>query len=174
MLSKDPLTNAVHDGIKRGIRVCLENNCLGSAVILVYSGIDAMAYLGMPLDQADVGKTDFIDWCDKYIRFCGGQQLTGRELYGARCGVLHTYGVESRLSRRGDCRKLGYMDRSDPEIWYAPSDNPNFALVSIEALANAFFVAVDRYLIDLFADASRAPVAEKRLRTLLVSSSAAP
>ena len=169
MLSNDPVTNAVYDGIKRGIRVCLDNNCLGSVVVLVYSGIDAMAYLGMPARQVDVTRADFIAWCDKYIQFGGGQQLTGQELYGARCAVLHTYGVESRLSRQGDCRKLGYMDRSVPEIRYSPSVDPTVALVSIEALANAFFRALDRYLVDLFADPLKAPEAETRLNQLLMS-----
>lgn len=44
-LSEAPIINAVHNGIKRGIRVALENDCLDSAVILILSGIDAMAYI---------------------------------------------------------------------------------------------------------------------------------
>jgi hypothetical protein len=169
MSTNDPLNNAVYDGIKRGIRVCIENKCFGSAVILVYSGIDAMAFLGMPSGQVDVTGADFISWCNKYIRFCVEQELTGQELYAARCGMLHTYGVESASSRRGHCRRLGYMDRSIPEIRYAPSVDASFALVSIEALANAFFAGIDRCLVDLFADPSRASVAEKRLQDLVAS-----
>lgn len=46
-LSEDPIINAVHNGIKRGIRVALENDCLDSAVILILSGIDAMVYISM-------------------------------------------------------------------------------------------------------------------------------
>jgi hypothetical protein len=47
-LSRDPIINAIQNGIKRGIRVALENGCLGSAVILILCGVDAMAYLAMP------------------------------------------------------------------------------------------------------------------------------
>ena len=47
-LSRDPIINALHNGIKPSIRMTLENDCLDSAVILILSGIDAMAYLGMP------------------------------------------------------------------------------------------------------------------------------
>ena len=52
--NRDPIINVIHNGIKRGIRVALENNCLPAALILIYSGIDTMAYLNMPADQDDV------------------------------------------------------------------------------------------------------------------------
>ncbi len=169
MATSDPVSSAIYDGVKRGINVCLENRCFGSAVILTYSGIDTMANLTMPQNQTDVGRDDFVNWCETYIRFPGQQQLTGLELYGARCAMLHTYGVDSRLSREGRCRKIGYMSRSVPEIRYAPSVDPDFVLVSIEALATAFFAGIDRFLVDLFADPDRAPTAEQRLQQLVVA-----
>ena len=42
--ASDTLINVIHQQIKRGIRVCLKENCYGSALILIYSGIDAMAF----------------------------------------------------------------------------------------------------------------------------------
>lgn len=167
-MKTDPINSAIYDGVKRGINVCLENGCLGSAVILIYSGIDTMAYLTMPGNQTDVRRDDFVQWCAKYIRFPGQEQITGLELYSARCGMLHTYGVESRLTRDGQCRKLAYMDRSVPAIRYSQSVDPNLVLVSIEALAKAFCDGIDRFLVDLFADSARAAVAEQRLQQLVV------
>ena len=163
----DPINIAIYNGIKRGINVCLESECFGSVVILTYSGIDTMAYLAMPVCQTDVTREDFVQWCDKYIRFPGSDQVTGLELYSARCGMLHTYGVESRLTRSGTCRKLGYMDRSVPEIRYSPQIDQNLALVSIEALAKAFFNGIDRFLVDLFSDSTRITHVEQRLRQLV-------
>ncbi len=165
--SRDPIHSAIYDGIKRGISVCLANECFGSAVILTYSGIDTIAFLDMPANQVNVKCKDFVQWCEKYIQFSGKEQLTGLELYSARCGMLHTFGVESRATRSGDCRKLGYMDRSDPEIRFCRDTDPDFALVSIEALAMAFFDGIDRFLVDLFADSAKAPIAEQRLRKLV-------
>ena len=101
--SRDPINIAIYDGIKRGINVCLQSECFGSAVILTYSGIDTMAFLSMPEKQTDVRRDDFVSWCDKYIRFSGNDQLTGLELYSARCAMLHSYGVESKLTRGGRC-----------------------------------------------------------------------
>jgi hypothetical protein len=53
-ISRDPLVNAIHNGIKRGIRVAIANECFGSAVVLIYSGIDTMAFLGMASGKEDV------------------------------------------------------------------------------------------------------------------------
>jgi len=168
-LSRDPIVNTVQNGIERAIRVALENNCLAAAVILILSGIDSMAYLDMPEDQKDVARSDFIRWADRYIKFPSKEQLAGIDLYGARCAALHQYGSASALSREGKCRMVGYMDASIPEVRYDPSVSNDFVLVSVPALAEAFFTGVDRFLIDLFSDAKKAPVAERRFNKMFQS-----
>ena len=110
-LSQDPVINAVHNGIKRGIRVALENDCLDSAVVLILSGIDAMVYITMPAGQDDVTRDDFVKWAEQYIKFPCSEQLTGLDLYGARCAMLHSYSTASKLSREGECRQVGYMSK---------------------------------------------------------------
>ena len=167
-LSKDPIQNAINDGIKRGIRVTLENRCFGPAIIFIYSGIDTMAYLDMPESQEEVQQKDFVRWIDRCIRFPCTEKISGVEFYGARCAMLHQYGVVSRLSRQGRCRKIGYMDVSVPEVRYNPEIAPDTVLVSVAALADAFFEGVDRFLIDLFAGPSAA-LAEQRIHTLVQS-----
>lgn len=120
-LNSDPIINAINNGIRRGIQFALDNKCFGSTVILLYSGIDAMAYLSMSAKQKDVLKNDFIEWADKYINFPCNEQLTGKDLYGARCAMLHNYSVFSRMSRNGECRVISYMDHSVPEVRFNPS-----------------------------------------------------
>lgn len=166
-LRRDPIINAVHNGIKRGIRLTLENECLGSAVILILSGIDAMAYLAMPANQDNVTRSDFVRWVERYIKFPCMEQLNGVDLYGARCAMLHNYGVASDLSRKGKCRQVGYMDKSVPEVRFDPNVSKNLVLVSVPALADAFFSGVDKFLVDLFLDKKKAPVAEQRLKKLV-------
>jgi hypothetical protein len=166
-LSRDPIINAVHNGIKRGIRVALENDCLGSAVILILSGIDAMAYIAMPASQDDVTRSDFVRWAEQYVKFPCREQLTGLDLYGARCAMLHNYGTASELSRKGKCRQVGYMDKSVPEVRFNPVVSNGLVLVSVPALADAFFAGVDKFLVDLFADKKKASVAEQRLKKLV-------
>jgi hypothetical protein len=166
-LSKDPIVNAIYKGIKGGIRVALENECYGSAVVLILSGIDAMAYLSMPAGQQDVTRNDFVAWVDKYIHFPCREQLTGWDLYGARCGMLHNFSTISKLSRDGQCRQVGYMDRSIPEVRYDPKVDKDFVLVSIEALAEAFFKGVDKFLIDVYSNKQSAKLADERFQLIV-------
>ena len=166
-LSRDPIVNAINNGIKRGIRVALENECYGSVVVLILSGIDTMAYLGMPAGQQDVTRNDFVTWVDKYIRFPCREQLTGWDLYGARCGMLHSFSTISKLSRDGQCRQVGYMDRSIPEVRYDPNVDEDFVLVSIEALAEAFFKGVDKFLIDVYSDVQSVELADERFQLIV-------
>ena len=64
---------------------------------------------------------------------------------------------------------IGYCDRSVPEVVCNPAIDPTLVVVSIEAMAKAFFDGINRFLIDLFTDAKRRELAEKRLPWLLVA-----
>jgi len=163
-MNRDPISIAIYGGIKIGVNVALKNECYDSAVILILSGIDSMAYLNMPESQEDVTKTDFISWVDQYIKFPCKEKITGLDLYGARCAMLHSYGVVSKLSREGKCRVVGYMSESIPEIRYNPSVSKDFVLVSVPALAEAFYKGIDRFLVNLFSNSDKAKVAEERLK----------
>jgi len=163
-LSKDPVIDAIYGGIKRDIDIALTNECWRAAVILILAGMDAMAYLGISPEQEEVQRKDFIAWAERYIQFPCDEQLTGADLYGARCAMLHAYGVKSSLSRAGDCRLITYMDKSVPEIRYDPKISTQFVMVSIPALRDAFFDGIDRFLVDMFSDKSKAKIAEERFR----------
>lgn len=166
-LARDPVINAIHNGIRRGIEVAVANGCHGSAVILIYSGMDSMAYLAMPAQQTDVTGKDFIDWANRYIKFPCKEQLTGADLYGVRCAMVHTYSVRSKMSREGKCRLIGYMDKSVPEVRYEPSVNKELVLASVPALADAFFRGVDAFLVDAFSNKDRAKIVEERMKHLV-------
>jgi hypothetical protein len=166
-LQRDPIINAIQHGMKRDIRVCLENRRFRGTVILTYSGMDVMAFLGMPPGQSDVTRSDFIRWADRYIRFPCKEQVTGADFYGARCALLHTYTVESRMSREGKCRRIGYMDKSVPEVLYNPAKSTELVLVSIPDLVEAFFRGIDKFFVDAFSDQALAPLMEQRLQMLI-------
>lgn len=168
-LREDPVINAVHNGIRRGITVAIENDCLGSAVILILSAIDAMAYVAMPEGQEEVIKADFVNWAEHYVHFPGPEQLTGLDLYGARCAMLHSYGVRSRLSREGKCRIVGYMSEANPSVCFNPSVSNELVLVSVPALKDVLFRGIDQFLIDIYKapNSRQAKVADERLKTLV-------
>ena len=62
---------------------------------------------------------------------------------------------------------IGYVDQSTPEIMYNPAVDPNLVMVSIRGLADAFFRGLDHFIIEVFGDPSKAPLARERLRKLL-------
>lgn len=167
-IEDDPFINAVHYGIKRDISVAMDNGCLRAAIILIYAGIDAMGYTTLPPGQDEVSRSSFIEWANKYIRFPGKEQLTGEELYAARCGILHTYGVESRLSRAGRCRKIGYYGGVNvPPITPGGTIAPDCVWVTVSALRDAFFQGIDEYADEASRDEARWAQIESRLHDFL-------
>lgn len=59
------------------------------------------------------------------------------------------------------------MDKSVPEDRYDPEVNKELVLVSVPALAEAFFKGIDRFLVAAFSDKARAPIVEERMRKLV-------
>jgi hypothetical protein len=165
---RDPVTNAIQNGILRDIRVLMARNCLRGALILIYAGIDAMAYLSMPPGQVEVTAADFVRWVDEYIRFPCEEQVTGADLYGARCALVHTYTPESRSVRQGRCRQLGYMSEAYPEVIYNPSELPGHVLVSVPGLAEAFILGVITYLSRALEDQSIASILRERMASFVL------
>jgi hypothetical protein len=140
-------------GIKRPIEILLGQQFHPAALILIYSGMDTMAFLSMPAAKADVMRSDFIAWVAQYIRLPGFEHSVGPDLYGARCSVLHG-GAQSRFTREGRGRVVLYSGSSP-------------LVVTPEELAKAFFEGVDRCLLDIANDAGKAEIAGRRLRELL-------
>lgn len=148
------------DGICGDIRFALKHGRNRAALILIYVGIDAMASLERPDGSSNV-QDYFVNWVDTYMGFESGS-VPGIDLYGARCGMVHTYGPISKLSRQGAARTIGYTVGGGPDV----IDSPNvegLILVSVEGLAFAFFRGIARYLDVLIADNEKRTVVATRL-----------
>src|SRR5256885_1307348 len=87
-------------GIERGYAM--------PGLILLYSLVDTMAWLSLPEGVEDVKGTDFIGWVRTYGLEQRVAPCTADELYGARCGLLHSFSPDSRRSRRGGIRPIYY------------------------------------------------------------------
>jgi hypothetical protein len=168
-LEHDPIVNAVYGGMKRDIQVLLEAERWRGALLLIYAGIDSMAWVGMESSKDDVGRKDFVAWCDRYLQLPGKGAPTGLDLYGARCALLHNYSIFSALSREGACRAIGYTERMEPPVVYRPGVDPTFVMVSLHHLAEAFFSGIDQFLMDVHADPARRAAADRRLGELILS-----
>jgi hypothetical protein len=67
-----------------------------------------MSALGRPSEKVESNRDDFFDWSKKYILPYLNSDCTPLELYGARCGIVHTYTPVSSHTRIGKARTLYY------------------------------------------------------------------
>ena len=166
----DPLLNAIYSAIKPGIDVTYDADLFGSALILIYSGIDAMAWLSMPSAQSNVNRKDFINWVETYFPDDFTSKITAVELYSARCAVVHSYGVESALTRfEPNVRSVLYKVGGRPSVNYAPSVDPAYVMVELGYIKDCFYKAIDTFLVKAFSDKARAKVIEQRAPKLLIA-----
>jgi hypothetical protein len=85
---------------------CYENELLMPCLVLLYSGIDVAASLE-PSAGKGVGER-FEKWVERYMLKGRSLPCTARELYAARCAVVHTFTPNSNLSKTGKARVIGY------------------------------------------------------------------
>src|SRR5215469_4625603 len=144
-LNKGSVEAVIEKGIKHPIRLLLEAGCYPAVRVLTYSGMDTMAFLGMPATKVDVMRSDFIAWAEQYIKIDLRDPPTGQDLYGMRCSILHG-GAPSRFTREGRGRPIEH--------------------VTVDELVRAFFTGVDQFLAELALDETRAALANRRLEEL--------
>jgi hypothetical protein len=145
------------------------NECIGACHTLIYCGVDNMTYLNIPADQEEVHREDFIQWANKYI--CPNlrnniTQITGEELYSARCAVVRTYTVESRKTKTGSARMIGYFFGGEPPLAYDKEIAPNLILIRLETLRDAFYMAIDKFFMESYADKQKQKILEARLKKI--------
>lgn len=168
-IREDPVVNIIYEGIIFPIQLCVENKHARAALQLLYCGIDAMAFLSLEEGKEESSRADFGDWCEKYLKFNVNEKISGLEFFAARSGLVHNYKAESKLSKDGKARMIGYYSGEGPDIIYAPKESTELVMVRVEGLVLAFSKGVDKFIVDLFSgDRKRAAEArfEKMLRTL--------
>jgi hypothetical protein len=85
---------------------CYRREFLMPCLVLLYSGIDVAASLE-PSAASGVGER-FEKWVERYMLKGTSLPCTARELYAARCAVVHTFTPDSNLSKSGKARVIGY------------------------------------------------------------------
>jgi hypothetical protein len=145
----DEVTNGER-GMLKGIEACIQQQCLVSAVSLIYSTIDALSALTRPIGQINTSRKVFKDWVDQYMDVLT-VGCTSADIYGARCGIVHTYSPESDLFRDGDAKAIVYKWRGGPAPdLVAIRGIPKGAIIlCVEDLFDALKAAVHNFLEDI-------------------------
>ncbi len=148
------------------IEGCLKTRLATPGLLLLYAGIDIMAWLNRPESHPDVRRSDFIGWADKYLLPGTGLACSAIDLYAARCSLLHSYTAESRLTREGDAKQIFYawgVGRAEDLQGLIDYVGTHSAVaVHIEHLFDAFRLGVERFKEALSNDPDQANLVYKR------------
>ena len=79
--------------------------------------------------------------------------------------MVHNYGVESTLSRKGQCKIFAYKINS-LKYFYNPDKHPEMVVLGVELLIRDFYDAVDKFLADIEKDSELRQRVENRLPKL--------
>jgi len=143
-----PAINALQELII-AIDLCFEKGLVAPTLALLYSGIDAMAWLGLPDDLEDVTGDDFIRWTDRYLLPNSGIPCTALDLYSSRCGIVHSMTAESRAIRRGAAKRIFFAwgnQRADDMQQILDGIGQSVSAVQVDAMVKAFQIAVGRFV----------------------------
>lgn len=143
--------------------LCLfKNDFRLAGLMLIFTTIDQMAWLSLADDDEVKGK-DFMAWVDAYMlgrSNRGLESVTAGDLWGARCGLLHTATPESRSLRNGTAaNKIAYTYgtvAATPLV-------PGWACVRVEDLVASFVTGVLRFKDELEADQDRNRIVNDKL-----------
>ncbi len=136
-----------------------------AALAMLYIGIDTMAWLSLPVGQSKQGRLDFCRWVDTYLKTDADQQYhyAGKDVYAARCAVLHMFATLSDLHRESPPpKKFGYLDNGPHR-----ADGGEVVLISVAVLLRDFSRAVARFTIAMQSDAELKRRVDSRINELL-------
>jgi len=165
-MSQDKLKKSIDDLIS-AIKHCFEKKLFFPGLILLYSGIDIMAWLNRPEYKNDSDRNDFIEWTEKYFRLELKNPCRAVDLYSARCGLVHSYVGESRLTRKGKAKRIIYAwGIAQPEAlqYLIRKTGKSDVILHIDDLFNAFQLATDHFQRDLAKDPNKANVVYSRVK----------
>jgi len=146
------------------IALCLKVKLRTPALLLLYASIDIMGSLDRPESRPNVR---FTEWADKYLLPDAGLACSAMDLWGARCGLLHTYISESDHSRQKKAREIYYgWDNDDTEYLQERIDHEGkgsvVVAVNAQHLFPAFGVGIRRFKQSLSKDLKKANLVYER------------
>jgi len=150
------------------LKRCDENGIITASLAMAYICIDALANLARPLNKQRVTRSDFKEWVDTYLKTHPEQpyHYRGKDVYAARCALLHTYGSEVELHEEDpDTIIFGYHNGGKHQ--YNPDINRGLAIIGTKSFINDVIIAAESFLENCRNDASLRHRVESRLNKFL-------
>jgi hypothetical protein len=130
------------------------------ALVMLYSAIDVLGSLLRPESDPDTNGEYFKKWVDDYMIGPSQVAFTSDDLWGARCGMLHTHTASSKLARLGKVRQLHYLRTHGASLPPGMQTAMNASsahgklFVDVDSLCNAFEEGTRRFLAAVQSDAT--------------------
>jgi len=134
-------------GLVSELKRCDECEIATAAVAMAYICIDTLANLARPIDKEKVTRTDFKEWVDTYLKAHPDQpyQYRGKDVYAARCALLHKYGAEAELHEEDpDTIRFAYHDGGKHQ--YDPNVQPPLVLIGTKSFVDDILIGVENFL----------------------------
>jgi hypothetical protein len=155
-------------GIVSELKRCDECGITTASVAMAFICIDALASLSRPASKMKVTQPDFIGWVDTYLQAHPDQpyQYRGKDVYAARCALIHTYGSKAELHNKDfDLIMFGYHDGGNHQ--YNPNVERRLAIIGTKSFVNDVIQAVESFLKKCMKDALLKQLVESRLEKVL-------
>src|SRR4029077_12302133 len=111
-----PFDSAVEE-LLNSARLLEESDFVTPFLIILYCTIDTMAWLSLPDERETVERSDFIEWVNNHTLRNQIGPCRAEDLYGARCGLLHSYNPMSALSRERKVKEVYYLRGFAADRW---------------------------------------------------------
>ncbi|HXG89160.1 MAG TPA: hypothetical protein VNJ02_12555 [Vicinamibacterales bacterium] len=155
--------------MRSGIKACERAKCVVSTLTLIYSAIDALAALTRESQNTRATRKEFLDWVNSYLLPELDSDLTAMDIYGARCGVVHTYAPTSDLSRDGKVKLVVYKWREGhrPDDPILAERARSATVIEIEEVIDGLNRAVQAFERHIDADVALGRRVERNIVDLL-------
>jgi hypothetical protein len=152
----------------RAALLLLEAELVGQSLVIVYSAIDALAWSRRI--SGDVKRADFFDWVTRYMVPDAELGCSAKDLYGARCGLVHSGTADSTMGQQGEATPLWYAtdDAGVPALQaFVATRDATAKVVCVRRLISIFEHATSAFAKDISGDQARVREVEERIKPWL-------
>lgn len=142
--------------LKHGVRDLFASKHTLPGFLLLYTSIDIIASLTRPKHVNATSSKFFKEWVNGYMLPEGNLKCNAEDIWGARCGLLHTLTAESNMSRHKGAKMINYIGDIQATEEFQRRHDPESVKDIFEPTANfveAFIKACDRFELKVHSDA---------------------
>jgi hypothetical protein len=157
-------------GLVSQLKRCDECNITTASVAMAFICIDTLANLARPTKKEKVTRSDFKEWVNTHLKGHPDQpyQYRGKDVYAARCALLHKYGSGAELHNE-DPDTIMFTYHNGGKHQYNPDVNQHLVIIGTKSFINDVIHAADSFLKMCEDDSTLRQRVEERLPSVLQS-----